>query len=47
MNVLFGFDQVKAVLSYDLLNKYKMFQKDGSICIIGDGYGFFGSLVRE
>ena len=47
MKVNLSFDQAKAVLIYDLLNQYKLFQKDGSICIIGDGYGFMGALVKE
>jgi len=29
------------------LNQYKLFQHNGSICIIGDGYGFMGSLIKE
>jgi hypothetical protein len=47
MNVIFGFDQAKSVLIYDTLNQYKIFQQNGSICIIGDGYGFMGSLIKE
>jgi len=47
MNVIFGFDQAKSVLIYDVLNQYKLFQQNGSICIIGDGYGFMGSLIKE
>jgi hypothetical protein len=47
MNVIFGFDQARSVLIYDVLNQYKLFWKNGSICIIGDGYGFMGSLIKE
>jgi hypothetical protein len=36
------------VLSFDLLNSFSLFDqsRQGYICIIGDGYGFLGTLIK-
>ena len=40
------FDCVKQILSVDLLRKKKVFNKDGIIMVIGDGYGYTTALLR-
>ena len=46
LNIYFDFDHAKHVLIYDLLDSYDLFNRDDLICIIGDGHGFFGSLIK-
>ena len=46
LNILFDFDHAKHVLIYDLLNSYGLFNTKHLICIIGDGHGFFGTLIK-
>jgi len=44
-NRLFDFDCVKQILSLNLINTV-MNGKVLSVCVIGDGYGYFTSLIR-
>ena len=46
LNIYFDFDHAKHVLIYDLLNSYDLFKTEHLICIIGDGHGFFGTLIK-
>ncbi len=46
LNIQLDFDHVKHVLKYDLLDSYSLFNSEEIICIIGDGHGFFGSLIK-
>lgn len=46
LNIHFDFDHAKHVLIYDLLDSYGLFNTEHLICIIGDGHGFFGTLIR-
>lgn len=46
LNVYFHFDHAKHILSFDLIDSYDLFH-NGFICIIGDGHGFFGTLIRK
>ena len=46
LNILFSFDHVKNVLSFDLLESHGVFNTEGLICILGDGHGFFGTLIK-
>ena len=46
-NIIFGFSHLKNLLSFDLINSYDLFNQPGYICIIGDGYGFFGTLIKK
>jgi len=46
-NIIFGFSHLKNLLSYDLINSYGLFNQPGYICIIGDGYGFLGTLIKN
>jgi hypothetical protein len=45
-NVILSFGRVKNLLSFDLINSHGLFNQKGYICIIGDGYGFFGTLLK-
>ena len=45
-NVYFHFDHAKHILSFDLIDSYDLFH-NGFICIIGDGHGFVGTLIRK
>ena len=47
LNILFNFDHVKHILIFDLLDKYGAFDSENLICIIGDGHGFFGTLIKS
>ena len=47
LNIHFDFDHAKHVLIYDLLNSYGLFNSENLICIIGDGHGFFGTLIKS
>lgn len=46
LNIHFDFDHAKHVLIYDLLDYYGFFNTERLICIIGDGHGFFGTLIK-
>jgi hypothetical protein len=46
LNIHFDFDHAKHVLIYDLLESYGLFNTEHLICIIGDGHGFFGTLIK-
>ena len=46
LNIHFAFDHAKHVLIYDLLDSYSLFNSEDIICIIGDGHGLFGSLIK-
>jgi len=46
LNILFSFDHAKHVLIFDLLDSHGFFNTDNIICIIGDGHGFFGMLIK-
>ena len=46
LNIHFDFDHAKHVLIYDLLDSYGLFNTEHLICIIGDGHGFFGTLIK-
>jgi len=45
-DLIFGFSHLKNLLSFDLLHSHGLFNQPGYICIIGDGYGFLGTLIR-
>jgi len=45
-NIIFAFDHAKHVLIYDLIESYGLFNTQDLICIIGDGHGFFGTLIK-
>jgi len=45
-NVYFNFDHAKHILSFDLIDSHDLFH-NGFICIIGDGHGFFGTLIKK
>ena len=45
--ILFNFDHAKHVLFFDLLTSLNRLNTDDFICIIGDGYGFFGTLIKS
>jgi len=47
LNIHFDFDHAKHVLIYDLLHSHGLFKTEDIICIIGDGHGFFGSLIKK
>ena len=47
LNIYFDFDHAKCVLIYDLLNSYNLFETKHIICIIGDGHGFLGTLIKK
>ena len=47
LSVLFNFDHAKHVLIYDLLDSHGVFNTENLICIIGDGHGFFGTLIKS
>ena len=47
LNIHFDFDHAKHVLIYDLLNSYELFNKKDLFCIIGDGHGFLGTLIKS
>jgi len=42
----FDFDCVKQALSLDLIESYISIEAIKTVCIIGDGYGFFGSMLK-
>jgi hypothetical protein len=44
--VLFEFNHAKQVLIYDLISSFGLFSAPRTICIIGDGYGYLGSLIK-
>ena len=46
LNILFNFDHAKHVLIFDLLDSHGFFNTENLICIIGDGHGFFGTLIK-
>lgn len=46
LNINFDFDHAKHVLSFDLINSYDLFNTNDFICIIGDGHGFLGTLIK-
>ena len=46
-DINFGFSHLKNLLSFELLNSYGLFNKSEYICIIGDGYGFLGTLIKK
>ena len=46
LNVYFHFDHAKHILSFDLIDSYDLFH-NGFVCIIGDGHGFFGTLIKK
>ena len=45
-DILFGYSHLKNLLSFETINSYKLFNTTKYICIIGDGYGFLGSLIK-
>ena len=45
--VFFNFDHGKHVLFFDLLTSLNRLNTDDFICIIGDGHGFFGTLIKS
>jgi putative sugar O-methyltransferase len=46
LNILFNFDHVKHILIFDLLKSHDVFNTEKLICILGDGHGFFGTLIK-
>ncbi len=46
-NILIEFDQIKHGIILKLLKKNIIFNNDKYICIIGDGHGFCGSLIKK
>lgn len=46
LNFYFSFDHAKHILSFELIDSYDLFY-NGYICVIGDGYGFFGTLIKK
>mgnify|MGYP003956216887 CR=1 FL=1 len=46
-NILIEFDQIKHGIILKILKKYINFYKNKFICIIGDGHGFCGSLIKK
>lgn len=47
-NRLLGFDSAKQMLSLSKIQKYsRIYGQFYTICVIGDGYGFFASLIKE
>ena len=45
--ILFNYDHAKHVLFFDLLTSLNRLNTDDFICIIGDGHGFFGTLIKS
>ena len=45
--ILFNYDYAKHVLFFDLLTSLNRLNTDDFICIIGDGHGFFGTLIKS
>ena len=39
--------QAKNMIICDLLNKFEVFKKQSFVCIIGDGYGHLGILIKK
>lgn len=46
-NILIEFDQIKHGIILNILTKYINFKNNNFVCIIGDGHGFFGSLIKK
>jgi len=40
------FDVVKNFFIYDILNNYSLINNNKTICVIGDGYGYLGQLIK-
>jgi len=40
------FDVVKNFFIYDILKKYSLIDNNKTICVIGDGYGYLGQLIK-
>ena len=47
LDIYFNFNHVKHILSYDLIDSYGLFNTKDWICIIGDGHGFFATLIKR
>ena len=47
LKIHFDFDHAKHVLIYDLLHSHGLFKTEDLICIIGDGHGFLGTLIKK
>ena len=47
LGILFNYDHAKHVLFFDLLTSLNRLNTDDFICIIGDGHGFFGTLIKS
>ena len=45
--ILFNYDYAKHVLFFDLLTSLNRLETNDFICIIGDGHGFFGTLIKS
>ena len=46
-NILIEFDQIKHGIILNILKKYINFKNNNFVCIIGDGHGFCGSLIKK
>ena len=46
-NFYFSFDQAKNMIIYKTLNNFKIFKKTKYVCIIGDGHGHLGILIKK
>ena len=46
LNIVFNFDHAKHILIFDLLESHGIFETENLICIIGDGHGFLGTLIK-
>ena len=46
-NFYFSFDQAKNMIIYKTLNTFKVFKKKTCVCIIGDGHGHLGILIKK
>ena len=47
LNFYFSFDQAKNMIIYKTLNTFKVFKKKTFVCIIGDGHGHLGILIKK
>ena len=45
LEIYFSFNHIKHVIVYDILNRLKLYK--GTICIIGDGDAFMGTLIKK
>ena len=46
-NTVFQYNHAKNLLCFDFIDSHGLFNKPGCICIIGDGYGFLGTLIKS